>query len=111
MIDDWSAFGIVETHEYTVGDAKFPRYLQVESEPGYEPVPDHANLINIQVPEAGVPQLAGVADAWTGEVPAETVESMLVQQAVQEVKEATGRDESAIAAGYLEKLDPLHGAQ
>ncbi|MFG2827709.1 LodA/GoxA family CTQ-dependent oxidase [Streptomyces sp. NPDC048434] len=111
MIDDWFKFGIVETHEYTVGDAKFPRYLQVESEPGYPPAADHANLINIQVPEAGVPQRAGAADAWTGEVPAETVESMLVQQAVQEVKEATGQDETAIAAGYLEKLDPFHGAQ
>ncbi|MFJ3952670.1 LodA/GoxA family CTQ-dependent oxidase [Streptomyces sp. Je 1-4] len=111
MIDDWYKFGIVEPHEYTVGDGKFPKYVQVESEPGYPPAPDHANLINIQVPEAGAPQLAGVADAWTGEIPAETVESMLVQQAVQEVKEATGRDESTIAAGYLEKLDPLHGTQ
>lgn len=51
------------------------------------------------------------AGAWTGEVPAETVESMLVQQAVQEVREATGQDEEAIAAGYLEKLDPFHGTQ
>ncbi|BDH13538.1 LodA/GoxA family CTQ-dependent oxidase [Streptomyces hygroscopicus] len=111
MIDDWFKFGIVEPHEYTVGDAKFPKTIQVESEPGYAPAADHANLINIQVPEAGVPQRAGVAGAWTGEVPAETVESMLVQQAVQEVREATGQDEEAIAAGYLEKLDPFHGAQ
>lgn len=111
MIDDWYKFGIVEPHEYTVGDAKFPKFIQVESEPGYPPAPDHANLVNIHVPEAGAPQLAGVADTWTGEVPAETVESMLVQQAVQEVKEATGRDETAIAAGYLEKLDPFHGTQ
>ncbi|USA00238.1 LodA/GoxA family CTQ-dependent oxidase [Streptomyces lydicamycinicus] len=111
MIDDWYKFGIVETHEYTVGDGKFPQHIQVESEPGYPPALDHANLVNIQVPEAGAPQLAGVADAWTGEVPAETVEAMLVQQAVQEVMEATGRDETEIAAGYLEKLDPFHGAQ
>lgn len=110
MIDDWFRFGIVETREYTVGDGKFPRYLQVESEPGYPPATDHANLINVQVPEAGVPQLAAVAGTWTGEVEAESVESMLVRQAVQEVKEATGHDETAIAAGYLEKLDPLHGA-
>ncbi|BDM69210.1 3-isopropylmalate dehydrogenase [Streptomyces nigrescens] len=110
MIDDWYKFGIVETHEYTVADGKFPRYIQVESEPGYPPAPDHANLINIQVPEAGVPQLAGAADAWTGEVDARSVSAMLVQQAVQEVKEATGHDETAIAAGYLEKLDPLHGS-
>lgn len=110
MIDDWYKFGIVETHEYTVGDGKFPRYVQVESEPGYPPAPDHANLINIQVPEAGAPQLAGAADAWTGEVAAADVSAMLVQQAVQEVKEATGHDETAIAAGYLEKLDPLHGS-
>ncbi|MEU5213697.1 LodA/GoxA family CTQ-dependent oxidase [Streptomyces sp. NPDC020742] len=111
MIDDWYKFGIVETREYTVGDGKFPRYLQVESPPGYPDAPDHANLINIQVPEAGAPQLAGDADAWTGEVPAGSVESMLVQQAVQEIKDATGRPEEEIAAGYLEKLDPLHGAQ
>ncbi|MEU3992104.1 LodA/GoxA family CTQ-dependent oxidase [Streptomyces platensis] len=111
MIDDWYKFGIVETHEYTVGDGKFPQHIQVESEPGYPPALDHANLVNIQVPEAGAPQLAGVADAWTGEVPAETVEAMLVQQAIQEVMEATGRDETEIAAGYLEKLDPFHGAQ
>ncbi|MEU9500908.1 LodA/GoxA family CTQ-dependent oxidase [Streptomyces sp. NPDC048196] len=110
MIDDWYKFGIVETHEYTVGDGKFPRYVQVESEPGYPQAPDHANLVNIQVPEAGAPQLAGAADAWTGEVSAADVSAMLVQQAVQEVKEATGHDETAIAAGYLEKLDPLHGS-
>lgn len=110
MIDDWHKFGIVETHEYTVGDNKFPRYIQVESEPGYPPAPDDANLLNIQVPEAGVPQLAGVAEIWTGKIAAEAVEDMLVQQAVQEVMEATGRDETSIAAGYLEKLDPFHGS-
>lgn len=111
MIDDWYKFGIVEPHEYTVGDNKFPRYIQVESEPGYPPAPDDANLLNIQVPEAGVPQLAGAAEVWTGKIAAETVEAMLVQQAVQEVMEATGRDETSIAAGYLEKLDPFHGTQ
>ncbi|MFI0712342.1 LodA/GoxA family CTQ-dependent oxidase [Streptomyces inhibens] len=111
MIDDWYKFGIVETHEYTVGDGKFPKYIQVESDPGYPPAPDDANLINIHVPEAGVPQLAAAAGAWTGSIPAESVEADLVQQAVQEIKEATGRDEAAIAAGYLEKLDPLHGTQ
>ncbi|WP_405407761.1 LodA/GoxA family CTQ-dependent oxidase [Streptomyces decoyicus] len=111
MVDDWFKFGIVEPREYTVGDAKFPPIIQVESEPGYPPAPDHANLINIQVPEAGVPQLAGVAGTWTGDIPAETVEAMLVQQAVDEVTEATGQPETAIAAGYLEKLDPFHGAQ
>ncbi|MEU8682542.1 LodA/GoxA family CTQ-dependent oxidase [Streptomyces sp. NPDC048611] len=110
MIDDWYKFGIVETHEYTVGDAKFPRYLQVESEPGYPPALDRANLVTLQVPEAGAPQRAGVAEVWTGEVAAESVEAMLVHQALQEVKEATGRDESEFAAGYLEKLDPFHGA-
>ncbi|UKY47524.1 LodA/GoxA family CTQ-dependent oxidase [Streptomyces inhibens] len=111
MIDDWYKFGIVETHEYTVGDGKFPKYIQVESDPGYPPAPDDANLINIHVPEAGVPQLAAAAGTWTGSIPAESVEADLVQQAVQEIKEATGRDEAAIAAGYLEKLDPLHGTQ
>ncbi|MGW1377530.1 LodA/GoxA family CTQ-dependent oxidase [Streptomyces sp. NPDC002446] len=111
MIDKWFQFGIVETHEYTVGDGKFPKYIQVESEPGYKKAPDHANLINIQVPEAGVPQLAAVAGTWMGSIPAESVEADLVQQAVQEVMAATGQKESAIAAGYLEKLDPFHGAQ
>lgn len=111
MIDDWHKFGIVETHEYTVGDGKFPKYIQVESEPGYGKAPDNANLINIHVPAAGAPQLAAAAGTWTGDVPAESVASMLVQQVVQEVKEATGQNEAAIAAGYLEKLDPIHDAQ
>ncbi|MEW1654113.1 LodA/GoxA family CTQ-dependent oxidase [Streptomyces sp. NPDC093707] len=108
MIKDWWLFGIVEPHEYTVGDAKFPRYVQVESVPGYPPASDHANLINIQVPEAGVPQRAAAAGTWRGTIPAADVESALVQQAVEEVKELTGYDETAIAAGYLEKLDPFH---
>ncbi|MYT32592.1 MULTISPECIES: LodA/GoxA family CTQ-dependent oxidase [unclassified Streptomyces] len=111
MIDDWFKFGIVEPHEYTVGDDKFPKYMQVESEPGYGPVPDHANLINIHVPEAGVPQLAAAAGTWRGALSAEDVESALVQQAVEEAKELTGYDETAIAAGYLEKLDPFHENQ
>ncbi|MEV0369110.1 LodA/GoxA family CTQ-dependent oxidase [Streptomyces sp. NPDC050636] len=111
MIDDWYKFGIVETHEYTVGDGKFPKLIQVESDPGYPEAPDYANLINIHVPEAGVPQLAAAADTWRGSIPAESVEADLVQQAVQEVMEATGQDETAIAAGYLEKLDPFHGTQ
>ncbi|AJC61284.1 LodA/GoxA family CTQ-dependent oxidase [Streptomyces sp. 769] len=111
MIDDWYKFGIVEPHEYTVGDGKFPRYIQVESEPGYPPAPDHANLINIHVPEAGVPQRAAAAGTWRGALSAEAVESALVRQAIEEVKQLTGYDESAIAAGYLEKLDPFHENQ
>ncbi|MFI9048171.1 LodA/GoxA family CTQ-dependent oxidase [Streptomyces sp. NPDC053427] len=111
MIDHWHEFGIVETREYTVDDKKFPKYLQVESKPGYPAAPDHANLVNIQVPEAGVAVLAGAADTWTGDVAAADVASMLVQQAIEEVKEATGRDGTEIAAGYLEKLDPFHGNQ
>ncbi|MGG2461406.1 LodA/GoxA family CTQ-dependent oxidase [Streptomyces sp. RGM 3693] len=110
MIDDWYKFGVVEPRKYTVGDGKFPTYMQVESEPGYPPPHDHANLINIQVPEAGVPQLAVAAGAWRGTIAAEDVEAALVQQAVEEVKELTGYDEEAIAAGYLEKLDPFHDA-
>ncbi|MEU5299440.1 LodA/GoxA family CTQ-dependent oxidase [Streptomyces noursei] len=109
----WPAqkFGIVEPHEYTVGYGKFPRYIQVESEPGYPPAPDHANLINIHVPEAGVPQRAAAAGTWRGALSAEAVESALVRQAIEEVKQLTGYDESAIAAGYLEKLDPFHENQ
>ncbi|KUL46072.1 hypothetical protein ADL22_11230 [Streptomyces sp. NRRL F-4489] len=111
MIDDWYKFGIVEIHEYTVGDNKFPKYIQVESEPGYPPAPDHANLVNVHVPEAGAPQLAAAAGLWRGDLPAESVEAALVQHAIEEVKELTGYDETAIAAGYLEKLDPFHDAQ
>ncbi|MFJ9848116.1 LodA/GoxA family CTQ-dependent oxidase [Streptomyces sp. NPDC101150] len=111
MIGDWYKFGIVETHEYTVGDGKFPKYIQVESEPGYDTVPDHANLINIQVPEAGGPLLAAAAGTWSGGISAEEVEEALVQQAVAEAKRLTGEDEEAIAAGYLEKLDPFHDSQ
>ena len=53
-----------------------------------------------------MPQRAGVAGAWTGEVPAETVESMLVQQAVQEVREATGQDERRSPPGTWRSSTP-----
>lgn len=32
-------------------------------------------------------------------------------QAIAEAMRATGHDEAAIAAGYLEKLDPLRASQ
>ncbi|MFB7631167.1 LodA/GoxA family CTQ-dependent oxidase [Streptomyces sp. NPDC056149] len=110
MIEIWWQFGIVEPREYTVGDGKFPKHLQVESQPGYGSVPDHANLINIQVPEAGIPQRAAAAGTWRGATSAEEVERSLVQQAVEEAKELTGYGDEEIAAGYLEKLDPFHDA-
>ncbi|MCF3132245.1 LodA/GoxA family CTQ-dependent oxidase [Streptomyces olivochromogenes] len=113
MIDDWYKFGIVEVHEYQGEDGKFPEHIQVESTPGgdLDQQPDHANLINLHVPQAGTPQLADAAGAWTGALSAERVEAALVNQAVGEVMQATGCDEAAIAAGYLEKLDPFHEAR
>ncbi|MFG2483523.1 LodA/GoxA family CTQ-dependent oxidase [Streptomyces virginiae] len=109
MIDDWSDFGIVETHRYTVGDGRFPESIQVESVPGerLRGAPDHANLVNIQVPQAGGPLLAAASGTWSGELPAEQVEAALVTQAIAEAMRTTGHDEAAIAAGYLEKLDPF----
>lgn len=113
MIDDWPDFGIVETHRYEVGDGRFPEFIQVESVPGerLREAPDHANLINVQVPEAAGPQLAAEAGTWGGDLPAEQVEAALVTQAIAEAMRATGHDEAAIAAGYLEKLDPLRASQ
>ncbi|MFC8592913.1 LodA/GoxA family CTQ-dependent oxidase [Streptomyces atroolivaceus] len=113
MIDDWPDFGIVETHEYDGGDGRFPAFIQVESVPGEQlrGAPDHANLVNIQVPQAGGPRLAAEAGTWRGELPAEQVEAALVTQAIGEAMRATGHDEAAIAAGYLEKLDPFHDSR
>ncbi|MEY9906195.1 hypothetical protein ABIA35_002412 [Catenulispora sp. MAP12-49] len=112
MIRDWYLFGIVHVRKYAGKDGKFPEYLQVESVPGGDlgEQPDYANLINIQVPQAGAPMMAAVAGTWTGEVPADQVEAGLVTNAVQEAMRATGYDEAAITAGYLEKLDPFHEA-
>lgn len=112
MIRDWYHFGIVHVRRYTGDDGKFPEYLQVESVPGGKlgEQPDYANLINVQVPQAGAPMMAAAAGTWTGEVPAEQVEAGLVTNAVQEAMRATGYDEAAITAGYLEKLDPFHEA-
>ncbi|MGW0712870.1 LodA/GoxA family CTQ-dependent oxidase [Streptomyces sp. NPDC002643] len=112
MIDDWYKFGIVHERAYTGGDGKFPDRIQVESPPGapLDEAPDHANLVNIQVPQAGPPLLAAAAGTWAGTVPAEQVEEALVSQAISEAVRATGYDEAAITAGYLEKLDPLHDA-
>ncbi|MGX4695562.1 LodA/GoxA family CTQ-dependent oxidase [Streptomyces sp. JNUCC 63] len=113
MIDDWPHLGIVEVHQYRGGDGRFPEFIRVESVPGgkLDEAPDHANLVNVQVPQAASPQLAAEAGIWSGELPAEQVEVALVTQAIAEAMHATGYDEAAIAAGYLEKLDPLRDAQ
>lgn len=112
MIRDWHLFGIVHVRKYTGPKGQFPEYVQVESRPGgtLGDAPALANLINIQVPQAGAAVLAAAAGTWTDQAPAEQVEAELVADAVQEAMRATGYDESAIAAGYLEKFDPFHEA-
>ncbi|MEU4796731.1 LodA/GoxA family CTQ-dependent oxidase [Streptomyces sp. NPDC023327] len=110
MIDDWSQCGIVEEHPYQVGDGKFPQYIQVESVPGkcLRDAPDQSNLVNIQVPQASVPQRAAESGTWAARTAAEDVEANLVHKAIEEAEEATEYDgETTFAAGYLEMLDPL----
>jgi hypothetical protein len=110
MIDDWYKFGIVHERRYTGTDKKFPPVVQVESKPGGElwRRPDDANLVNVQVPQAGAAVLAAAAGTWYSDIPADQVEAGLVANAVQEAMRATGYSEDAIAAGYLEKFDPFH---
>ncbi|MFI0779374.1 LodA/GoxA family CTQ-dependent oxidase [Streptomyces sp. NPDC021212] len=111
MITDWPKLGIVEVRDYTVGDGKFPERIHVESRPGapLDQALDTANLVNLQVPEAGPPVLAAADGTWPADRPTpETVEAEYVARAVSEAVEATGYREEEIAAGYLEKLDPFH---
>ncbi|MEW2458104.1 LodA/GoxA family CTQ-dependent oxidase [Streptomyces albus] len=113
MVKDWPKLGIVEVRDYTVGDGKFPDRIHVESRPAapLDQAMDTANLVNLQVLEAGAPVLAAAAGAWPAEGPApETVEAERVARAVREAVEVTGYREEEIAAGYLERLDPFHEA-
>jgi hypothetical protein len=72
---------------------------------------DTANLVNLQVPEAGEPVLSAAAGTWPSERPSpEEVEAEHVARAVSEAVQATGYSEEEIAAGYLERLDPFHEA-
>ncbi|MFI8850083.1 LodA/GoxA family CTQ-dependent oxidase [Streptomyces sp. NPDC053499] len=113
MVTDWPKLGIVEVRDYTVGDGKFPDRVQVESPPEspLDQAMDTANLVNLQVLEAGAPVLAAAAGTWPGDErdPA-TVEDECVARAVSQAVEATGYREEEIAAGYLERLDPFHEA-
>ncbi|MGW3444657.1 LodA/GoxA family CTQ-dependent oxidase [Streptomyces sp. NPDC001076] len=111
MIKDWSKLGVIEVRDYTVGDGKFPERIHVESRPGapLDRAPDTANLVNLQVPEAGPSVLAAAGGIWPADrLAPETVEADHVAQAVSEAAEATGYLEEEIAAGYLERLDPFH---
>ncbi|MER6267572.1 LodA/GoxA family CTQ-dependent oxidase [Streptomyces sp900105755] len=111
MIKDWSKLGVIEVRDYTVGDGKFPERIHVESRPGapLDRAPDTANLVNLQVPEAGPSMLAAAGGILPSDrLAPETVEADHVAQAVSEAAEATGYLEEEIAAGYLERLDPFH---
>ncbi|CAG6390855.1 LodA/GoxA family CTQ-dependent oxidase [Streptomyces cocklensis] len=113
MITDWPKLGVVEVRDYTVGDGKFPDRIQVESRPAapLDRALDTANLVNLQVPEAGPAVLAAAAGTWPADAPdPETVKAEYVARAVSAAVEATGYREEEIAAGYLERLDPFHEA-
>jgi hypothetical protein len=101
MISMWPKLGIVETHRYTAGDGMFPEEILVESTPdsSLPTVPDRQNLVNVHVPEAGVPE---ASDAHIAQVS---------QAAARSVAENTEFDEEEISAGYVAKVDPFgnHG--
>ncbi len=87
----------------------------MESRPG-QPLaqaPDRANLVNVQVPEAGPHVLAAAAGrSPEGRVALEAVEAeSAAARAVGEAARATGYREEEITAGYLEKLDPFRDAR
>ncbi|WP_435240351.1 LodA/GoxA family CTQ-dependent oxidase [Streptomyces cucumeris] len=98
MVKDWPKLGIVEARDYTVGDGRFPTRMHVESTPlaPLDAEPYDRNLINLHVPEAGLPTLG--ADA------ADTALSRAVRAAV----ERWGYDESEVTVGYIDKIDPFH---
>lgn len=113
MVTDWPKLGIVEVRDYTVGDGRFPDRIRVESRPAppLDQAPDTANLVNLQVNEAGPAVLGAAAGTWPAAGPApETVEAEHVARTVGEAVEATGYREEEITAGYLERLDPFHEA-
>ncbi|MET7457525.1 LodA/GoxA family CTQ-dependent oxidase [Streptomyces sp. NPDC005574] len=114
MTKDWAKLGVVEVRDYTVGDGKFPDRILVESRPG-QPLaqaPDRANLVNVQVPEAGPHVLAAAAGrSPEGRLAPEAVEAESAARAVGEAARATGYREEEITAGYLEKLDPFRDAR
>ncbi len=114
MIKDWAKLGVVEVRDYTVGDGKFPDRILVESRPG-QPLaqaPDRANLVNVQVPEAGPHVLAAAAGrSPEGRLALDAVEAESAARAVGEAARATGYREEEITAGYLEKLDPFRDAR
>ncbi|MFE4971360.1 LodA/GoxA family CTQ-dependent oxidase [Kitasatospora sp. NPDC056651] len=98
MVDWWAKFGVVETHQYTAGDKKFPDHILAESTPGLPKVHDRRNLVNVHVPEAGpaAADEAGRADAN--------------QRAVEQVVQNTEYDPEEISAGYIAKVDPFRNS-
>ncbi|MFC9330323.1 LodA/GoxA family CTQ-dependent oxidase [Kitasatospora sp. NPDC057015] len=97
MTETWWKFGIVEERSYDVGDERFPRTILVESTPAapLDQAPDHHNLINVHVPQAGVP---GLSEAAAGAA---------LDRAVEVALEGTAFRAEDVSAGYLEKVDPF----
>ncbi|MFE2953274.1 LodA/GoxA family CTQ-dependent oxidase [Embleya sp. NPDC059267] len=87
---EWHHFGVVETRRYTVGDNKYPPYVQVESVPGFalEGVPDDRNLVTLHVPQTAADQVA-----WGA--------------ALSALAEDIDIAPENITVGYIDKLDPF----
>ncbi|MGW0552107.1 LodA/GoxA family CTQ-dependent oxidase [Streptomyces altiplanensis] len=97
MTRDWWKFGIIEAHPYTAGDGKFPATILVESTPGgtLNKANPYNNLINVHVPQAGVPGISATeADA-------------ALTRAIEVALEDTPYRKGQVSAGYLEKTDPF----
>ncbi|MGR7001784.1 tryptophan 7-halogenase [Yinghuangia aomiensis] len=90
-VKSWHKFGIVEIHDYTVGDGRFPKHIQVESKPGFDltGVSPHRNMLTLHVPQDAAAD-AGVMQS--------------VLSAAADVTEFEGDE---ITVGYIDKLDPL----
>ncbi|MFI6445887.1 LodA/GoxA family CTQ-dependent oxidase [Kitasatospora sp. NPDC050543] len=97
MTTRWWKFGVVEEHPYTVGDKRFPDRILVESTPlpPLDQAHDNHNLVNVHVPQAGVPQMS---DSEAG---------ALFSRAVEVAMDGTDFRPEEISAGYLEKVDPF----
>ncbi|NUS57913.1 MAG: hypothetical protein HOV66_24125 [Streptomycetaceae bacterium] len=90
-VTSWHKFGIVEIHDYTVGDGRFPKHIQVESKPGFDltGVSPHRNMLTLHVPQSAA------ADAG------------VMQSVLSAAADATEFEGDEITVGYIDKLDPL----
>jgi hypothetical protein len=88
---EWHKFGIVEVREYTVGDGRFPRHIQVESKPGFDlaGVAPNRNMLTVHIPQTAVADAAALGSA------------------VSAAADATEFDAHEITVGYIDKLDPF----